>query len=269
MTQITPFELWQDFRTWVNTQQGGFMPPQSVFIRVANIASLELWKRWTREAEKSQEVKDYLLPFLISKNIITTQSNSFYSTFLPPPNYGRFATAKILLVKDNEDKKITVPSKEVDGGKCCKGNKANVRLKIERELPDNYYDKTVEASIQIVDNQKWSGMLEHLTKFPTFEKPKMTQINGIFKVAPQDVSVVVLNYYTEPEDAVFGYKPVAGNLQTGSGGAITYDPNTSKNFQWSKQVKPDLLEEIKKVYLLYTRDSLGTQISSAQKQTQR
>lgn len=264
MTQISPFELWQDFRTWVNTQQGGFMPPQSVFIRVANVASLNLWKMWTRNAEKSQEIKDNLLPFLVSKNIITTKSNSFYATFSPPSNYGRFATAKILFTKDKQ----TVPSIEVDKGKCCKGNKMNIKFvpETDGDKSEDYFNNTVEAEIQIVDNQKWSAMLQHLTKFPTFEKPKMTQINGGFKVAPRDVSVVVLDYYTEPEDAVFGYTPTPGNLVTGSGGSINYNPSTSKNFQWGKQVKPDLLEEIKKVYISYTRSGDLQGISSAQKQ---
>lgn len=265
MTQITPYQLWLDFKTWVNTQQGGFMPPQSIFIRAANIASLELWKRWTKEAEKSQEIKDNLQPFLVSKNIITTQANSYYSTFLPPENYGRFATAKILLTKGE---KKTVPDIQVDKGKCCKGTKINVTFKPESDLAEDYYNNTIEADVTIIDNQKWSAVLKHLTKFPTFENPKMTQINKGFKIAPREVSVVVLNYYTEPIDAVFGYKPVVGNIQTGSGGAIVYDPLTSVKFQWGKQVKPDLLEELKKVYIGFTRSTEFQQISASQKQTQ-
>ncbi len=261
MTQITPFELWRGFRSWVNTQQGGFTPPQSVFMEIANIASLQLWKRWTAQAEKSQEIKDNLLPFLVSKNCITIQANSYYATFLFPPDYARFATAKILLTKE----KICVPDKQVDKGKCCNGKKQNITFKTDQELAEDYYENTTEAAIEIVDNQKWSAMLKHLTKFPTFEKPKMTQIDNSGKVAPRDVSVVVLNYYTEPIDAVFGYKPVPGNPQTGSGGAIVYDPLTSVKFQWGKQVKPDLLEEIKKVYIGYTRDGNFAQIANAQK----
>lgn len=266
MTTISPFELWQDFKAWVNTQQGGFMPPQSIFIRDANIASLELWKMWTRQAEKSQEIKDNLLPFLVSKNIITTQSNSFYATFVPPANYGRYATAKILLT--DEDK--TIPSIGIDKGKCCQGKKINVPFKpyTDSNSKENYFDNTKESEIQIVDNQKWSAMLNHLTKFPTFEKPKMTQLNNGFKVAPREVSVVVLDYYTEPTDAVFGYKSVAGNVLTGSGGAIVYDPTTSKNFQWGRQVKPDLLKMLKDMYTIFTRDGQLAQINQSQKQTQ-
>jgi hypothetical protein len=258
MTRIDPFELWNDFRTWVNTQQGGFMPPQSVFIRVANIASLELWKKWTRQAEKSQEIRDYLLPFLVSKNCIVTQSNSYYSTFSLEKikDYGRFASAKILLV----DEKTTVPSKDVDKGKCCNGKF------VPPENLDSEYDKIREQEVDLIDNQRWSAVLQHLRKKPTFEKPKMTEINGGFQIAPREVGVVVLNYYTEPKDAVFAYTQAPGNLQTGSGGAIQYDPNNSVPFQWSKNVKVDLLEAIKDTYISFTRDGLFQQISSAQKQ---
>lgn len=261
MTRIDPFDLWNDFKSWVNTQQGGFMPPQGVFTRVANVSSLELWKKLTGVAEKSQEIKDMLLPFLVSKNVLTQPANSYYTIAQPPVNYGRFATAKILLTKD----KKTIPDPSVDNGKCCKGNIVNIQIKTDAELAQDYYDNTVEAEIQMVDNQKWSAMLQHKTKSPTFEKPKMTQVNGSFKVAPREVSVVVFNYYTEPVDAVFAYTPTPGNPQTGSGGSINYDPNASTQFQWTKIAKTELLEMIKQVYIGYTRDGLFKQIDSAVK----
>jgi hypothetical protein len=118
----------------------------------------------------------------------------------------------------------------------------------------------------LIDNQRWSAVLQHLRKKPTFEKPKMTEINGGFQIAPREVGVVVLNYYTEPKDAVFAYTQAPGNLQTGSGGAIVYDQNNSVPFQWSKNVKVDLLEAIKDTYIAFTRDGLFQQINSAQKQ---
>jgi len=260
MIAIDPFELWNDFRTWVNTQQGGFLPPANGFMRVANIASLELWKRWTRQAEKSQEIRDYLLPFLVSKNCIATQSNSYYSTVdLNVPrlkDYGRYASAKILLVGND----ITVPSKEVDNGKCCNG-----KLKIEEVIPDVEYDKIREQEVELIDNQRWSAALKHLRKKPTFEKPKMTEINGGFRIAPREVGVIVLNYYTEPKDAVFAYTPTPGNVQTGSGGSINYNAAASVPFQWTKNVKVDLLKEIQEVYSRFTRDQILAGIQNSQK----
>ncbi len=239
------------------------MPPQSIFIRAANVASIELWKKMTREAEKSQEVRDNLFPFLVSKNITTTRSNSYYSIATPPPDYGRFASAKILLVNE----KTTVPDKDVDDGKICNKKGRLTVFKTDEELAKDYYENVTESLVELVDNQRWVAALKHLKRKPSFERPKITQINKGFKVAPRDVGVIVLNYYVQPVDAIFGYTNVPGNLETGSGGAIVYDPNKSRNFQWNITVKDDFLEMLKKVYIGFTRDGLYQQINASQKTT--
>lgn len=254
---IDSFELYNDFRTWVNTQQGGFFSPQSIFIRVANVASIKLWNKWTKIAEKSQEIKDNLSPFLVSKNIIAKESTSVYRIVELPEFYGRFATAKILINGTQ-----TVPSKDVEEGKCCNGE-----WKSDSELAEDYYKNTKEAAIQMVDNQRWSACLEHLTKYPTFEKPKMTQINNQYKVAPREVSVVIVDYYRRPKDATFVYTLATPNLNTGAGGQIIYNKTASIPFEWSQTVKNEFLDIIKDVFIGYTRDGVFQQISSAQKAT--
>lgn len=254
---IDIYDLYNDFNAWVNSFQGGFFPPQSIFTRVTNIASLALWKKWTRQGEKSQEIKDNLFPFLVSQNIITKAANSYYATVDQPDNYGRFATAKILLAGDNN---TCVPDQSVNNGTCMNGD-----LTTDQQLAEDYYDTVTEAEIEMIDNQRWSSMLKHLTKFPTFEKPKITQINNGFKVAPREVSVVVFNYYVKPQDAFFAYTVAAGNLQTGAGNQIIYNKNQSTQLQWPTTAKEDLLEELKLVYIGYTRDGLFQQINSIQK----
>lgn len=255
---IDLFDLYNDFNAYVNTFQGGFFPPQSIFTRVLNIAQKELWNKWTRQAEKSQEIKDNLFPFLVPLNVITKQSNSYYATLEQPNNYGRFASAKILLVKDTTQ---CVPDKSVNSGKCFNG-----KFKSDIDLANDYYDNVREGEIEMVDNQRWSAVLEHLTKYPTFERPKMTQINNGFKVAPREVSVVVLNYYTAPAPAFFAYTVAPGNLQTGAGNQIIYNKDLSKQVQWNVTVKPFLLEIMKDLYASYTRDVQFQNINSNQKQ---
>ncbi len=252
---IDSFDLYNDFRTWVNTQQGGFFSPQTIFIKVANIASLKLWNKYTAVAEKSQEIKDNLFPFLIGKNIIVDKRNSFYGIFEPPPDYGRFATAKILVAENNK----TLPDKNIDEGKCCNGDFD------AEQMAEDYYNSVIESEVQMIDNQRWSACLEHLTKFPTYAKPKMTQVNSSFKVAPRGVGVIVLNYYKQPKEATFIYTQAPGNLNTGAGGQIIYDKSLSTPFEWPVTVKNDLLDFIKDTYISYTRDPLLQQITSAQK----
>lgn len=252
---IDSFELYNDFRTWVNTQQGGFFSPQSIFIKVANIASLKLWNKWTAVAEKSQEIKDNLFPFLIGQNIIVDKRNSFYGIFSPPADYGRFATAKILVAEGDK----TVPDKNVNDGKCINGQFDT------EQLAEDYYNSVIESEVQMIDNQRWSACLEHLTKFPTYAKPKMTQVNSSFKVAPRDVGVIVLNYYKKPKEATFIYTQAPGSLNTGAGGQIIYNQSASEPFEWPSTVKNDLLDIIKDVYIGYTRDGGFEQINQSQK----
>src|SRR5689334_15681693 len=98
---IDPYDLYQSFQSTYNTFFGGWFRPNTDFIVKVNDISVELWEMFTRMAEKSQEVKDNLLPFLKSKNMIVSSQNSFYGTFKPPGGYGRFASARMLVSGDH------------------------------------------------------------------------------------------------------------------------------------------------------------------------
>ncbi len=256
--------LFLDFNSQTNTSQNGWWRPELDFERAVNDASLILWNRKTDEAEKSQRIIDELRPFLISKNIIVQNQNSFYGTFsVPPPNkdgsneYARFASARILLAGD-----MCVPCKDVDQGNCINGE-----FKSEQELADDYYDTVCQAQIEKIDNQRWPSVLTHLTRRPTLQKPKLTQINNMFQVAPRQVSVVIFNYYIKPKYATFKYTLTPANLQNGSGDVIVYDQKNSTPLEWPETVKNELLDIIKDVYIGYTRDSQFQQINASQKQT--
>lgn len=94
---IDPYDLYLSFQSTISTFIGGFFRPNTDFITKANDISNELWNKWTDVAEKSQEARDNLIFFLKSKNRMVTKQNSFYGIFQPPSNYGRFASAKMLV----------------------------------------------------------------------------------------------------------------------------------------------------------------------------
>lgn len=253
---IDLFDLWQDFNAQTNTSQNGWWRPESDFVRRVNNASLELWNRLTDLAEREQRIIDELRPFLKSKNIIVKSQNSFYGVVTPPDDYGRFATARIILAG-----KMCVPCQDVDEGKCINGD-----WESEQELADDYYNKTCQAQIEKIDNQRWPSVLQHLTRRPTLEKPKITQINSVFNVAPREVSVVVFNYYTKPKDGTFVYTTSTPNLKNGSGDVIIYNKKASTPLEWPETVKNDLLDILEKDYIKYTRDQSYNQINNSQKQ---
>lgn len=251
---IDPFDLWNSFQSAVNTFQGGWYRPQTDFIQRCNDLSKKFWVDWTDEADKSQKAKDNLQPFFKSKNFIVS-NEGVYGTFKTCKDYGRFAAARIIL----HDGKCQ-PDYKVDGGKTEGGKSDGIEFKSQEEITEEYYDSIEQVDIMLVDNIKWGAMNAHKTKKPTFEKPKMRQINGGFEVAPRKVSVVVLDYYREPKPATFLYTKAPGDVQTGAGDQIIYDRNSAP-LEWPFSVRDEFLIGLGKSYGVFTRDQFVTQVN--------
>lgn len=252
---IDIYDLYKAFLSRVNSYVGGWFRPQTDFETQCNIVSMEFWEKYTRQAEKAQEIRDDLRQFLVSKNIITKAANSYYATFSAPDNYARFASARLIKVGQN-----TVPAPDVDNGSCVNGE-----LKTQEEINEEYYDTITEVRIENIDNQRWSSVLEHLTKKPTLDAPKLTQIDNGFKVAPRQVSVVVLDYYIKPEPCKFVYTITPGNLQTGEGDELVYNKNQSKGLPWPPTMMGQFVDRLEEIYIQFTRDPALAQLSTLNK----
>lgn len=250
---IDLFSLWQDFQSAVNTSQNGWVSPQRDFTRAVNWVSIGKWNEWTNDAEKSQEAKDKLFPFLRSKNLVVNSSTTYYGIAKKPADYGRLASARIV-VHDTG----TLPDKNIDDGKC-------EGWATEEEITDAYYDNIKEWPVTIVDNQNWGPYCQHLTKGPTLRRPGITQINNEFKVAPRKVSVIAIDYYIEPTPAFFSYTTVPGNPQTGAGDQIVYNPTASIPLQWPEQMRKEFVDELINYYMTFIRDQVGNSINLSQR----
>lgn len=255
---IDVYDLLQSFYSTFNVYLGGWFRPQTDFLQKCNDISKELWVKWGNEAEKSQEAKDNMMPFLVSKNIIVS-NKGVYGTFSPPIDsdkpYGRFAAARIIV-----SGKQCVPCQEVDNGKCSNGD-----FKSQQELTEDYYNNIEQHDIDLIDDQKWGACNKHLTKKPTLQKPKMRQIDGTFQVAPREVSVVVLDYYRPPKEATFVYNISPGNVQTGAGDMLIYDKKNSQPLEWPFNVREEFLIRLGQAYSLFTKDQFLSQFSEQQK----
>lgn len=250
---IDLYSLWLDFQSAVNTSQNGFFRPETDFVRAANEVTVKLWNKWTAKAEKSQEERDKLFPFLKSKNIAVDTATAYYGVAKKPKDYGRLASVRIVVHENN-----TCPSKEVNDGQCDD-------WKTDEEFKDEYWDNITEYAARIISDQTWGAFCKHLTKGPSLSNPGITQVNDQFKVAPRKVSVIVLDYYIEPTPATYKYTVVAGNPQTGAGDQLVYNANTSVKLQWPEQMRNELLQELKDWYILHIRDQAGNQINLSQK----
>lgn len=249
---IDIYELYKAFLSRCNTFVGGWWRPDTDFEVQANIVSKEFWEKYTRQAEKSQEITDDLRTFLRSKNMIVTPANSYYGTFNTPENYGRFASGRLIVAGN-----ACIPCREVDNGQC-----ANGEFKSQEEITEDYYNTISEVRVEKIENQKWSSVLEHLTKRPTLAAPKMTQVDDKFKVAPRQASVIVLDYYINPSPCKFVYTISEGNPLTGTGDELIYNKNQSSPLPWPETMMGQFVDRLEQIYTQFTRDQVLAQLST-------
>lgn len=256
MEKLSIYSLWQSFTTTVNTFQGGWYRPQTDYQQKVNDIQMLLWVELTNESERSQEARDNLIFFLKSLNIISKPAKGNYASVTPPKDYGRFASMNITVSGEK-----TYPSPDVDSGKC----EGWIDDEGELEKTEKYYNSLQNADVQMIDNQRWSACLQHVTKKPTLSKPKVTEINEQFQVSPRGVSVVTLNYYVRPTPAVFGYTLAPGNRQTGAGSQIIFDQKKSVDLDWPVTIKNEFIVRLGEAYGLFTRDQFVARFSTDQK----
>ncbi len=258
---IDPFVLWTSFNGLVNSFQGGFYPPITVFMPAVNAISNEMWQEKTPQAENDQKIEEDLMPFLRTKNCTVNANNSMYGTFNNPVDYGYYSASRLI----------------VHEGKTC-GEKGQTCSQLpsdeqtEYEEAERYRDGVEEVNVMKISSSKWAACLSSITKAPTLQKPKITQISVLdnnkqttsgFKVAPRKISVIVLDYYVMPTDAVFAYTTAPGNVQTGSGDQIIYNKSQSTPLQWNPTLINEFLWRLAERFGITTRDQFMTQYAGA------
>lgn len=216
---------------------------------------------WTGMSEKSQQIRDFLAPFLRSKNILVKPQNSYYGFAPYPSDYGRYASSAIWSIKGD----TTIPCPNVDNGDC-EGYQSQI------EVNEKFYVSIEERVVDLIDENRWKACLVHERKKPTLKYPKMTQIaiqtvddktkvSGGWKVAPRSVSVLVLDYYTQPIEGTFKYTIVDGDPQTGAGDFIQYDPS-SVPLQWPETTLNYFLLRLAKRYGMFINNQFLTTLAA-------
>lgn len=252
---IDLFDLYSSFKSYVNTSQGGWFRPKTDFEQACNDISNQLWEYYTGMGDKSQKIKDSLAPFLKSENVKVTSEKGAYGTFEFPENYGRFSSARIILIDDK-----CYPDPNVNGGKCN-------GIVTEEEKTELFYKNIKEREVTTVDNKRWAAAIDHDRKGPSMSNPLITQIEGKFKVAPRDISVLAVDYYEKPKKAVFNYQRVPGNPQTGAGDQIQYVKAGSESLPWPETMINEFLVRLGERYSYFTREQFWAQFNSQQKAT--
>jgi hypothetical protein len=241
---IDPFDLWNSFQSLVNTDQNGWFRIQTDFIQTCNDISKDKWNKYRKLSEKSQEARDNMSPFIKTKNFIV-KSKGIYGRFTPDSDYGGFSGARVRIYKEK-----FLPDPKADNGKDVDKSSFSTN----DELTEDYFDNVKEYDAELIDDIKWGAVYRHKTKGPSYEKPKIRQVDGGFEVLPRSVSVIVLDYYRQPKTATFVYIVAPGNEQTGAGDQIIYDKNNSQPLEWPFNLRDEFLEELCIRYAGFTQN---------------
>lgn len=255
MTPIDLFKVYQALMSEVNVQQGGQIRPVSDFMRWYNAISLELYREKVADAGINQQNNDDLAPFLEHINIVVQTVNGQYGLIPYPADYDAFSNLKVLRPKDGTTCGCNNKYPILDKGKCVQIQDPDYAEMEQKFSASNL----AEFTINTVDNQQWANCLSHDTKGPTFEQPKATQYSNGFQIAPAGISIVVLDYFRTPREAVFAYT-IDPTTDT-----IIYDPTNSIQLEWSSILENEFLTRLGKKYGLHVRDSETFQMANENK----
>lgn len=263
---INPFVLWKRFCSDNNVFQGGMFRPERDFEQSINSISQEAFANFTAQDEKTQQIDDWLAPFANTVNIIVSPTSGNWGLAAYPTVvvngkkvsiYGAWKAARSL---QHRDQCLCEEGSSLYNDGVCVDKESEFE-KLQRV--ERYKDGIIERPITKVESSHWGSCLEHETKCPTFENPKLTQYKDGFKVAPRQVSVIVLDYYKNPKPAKFAYTIAPGNVQTGAGEYLIFDAANSVDLEWPETMIPYFLDKLQKIYAKFTRDPQLFQMNKA------
>lgn len=255
MTVINNYDTWIALMQLVNVQQNGQIPP-SVFNKWYNEVSDWYFKKLAEEYQTAQVQSDLLSPFVKAVNVpVVMQPGYSWGLCNYPSDYEYFLSAQLLRQEVENtcfyNKELPIIDGDGASKKYTDPDFAQMTINFAGA-------NVVERSLQLIDTQRWSSCLNHTTKGPTWDSPKMTQFQGGFRVAPKGISSIVLYYLKTPVQSVFNYTISADDI-------AIYTPGTSVQLEWSVQVRPVFLAELQKKYAAYVGDSTMYQMADNDK----
>lgn len=233
--------LYDKFKGMVNEHHNGAVPI-GTWIDWVNDTQRIIFEELISEFQKTQVISDFITPFLESKNgVVKKQPGLSYDLISKPTGYEHLASCRILKIGD---KSCGCKSYDtIDGDKKTSlASCGSVELDEDelQKLKDANDEAKYEIKVAIVDNDRWSAILNHPRKKITKDKPAITQFAGGFKIAPRNSATsVIMDFFVAPKDCVFNYNIINPGTEAEY---LQFNPTGSVNLDWSESLTQKFLD---------------------------
>lgn len=187
---ITVCDIYDDFKNIYNTWRSGHVPSKK-FVSWLYNAIIEIQNDLVKQFEIDQKVTDDIRGFITSVNVRIDGSDSVIKY---PKDYRYFASLRYF-TRDGKPTLCSDMKLLTESGKC-----RNLKPDEKKECAPSY--ELVEKSIKKVDNQRWADAIQS----GFIKGAKSTQYNSGFKVHPNDINIVILDYIAIPDRPVLNIK---------------------------------------------------------------
>ena len=245
---IDLFSLYQKLCGTYNTQQGGHAKIRN-FVDWVNDISIEMYTEYIANDGKDQQSEDYLMPFSRSVNIMVSNvAGAAHDIIKRPGNYENWRSMR-MLYDGSGNACLCVDKPVLDGKTACEIPYHDIdeeilsKMKAESDL--------TEIQIIKVPNQNWGSVTNHRTLKPSRQRPRTTQQNDGFFIAPKGLGIIILDYYVKPKLGTFAYT-------IANPGAIdeylNYDAPNSQKLEWSETLTNEFLNRLGRKYGKFIRE---------------
>ena len=237
--------MWQATMSLCDVQQGGQIRPVTDFLSWYNSVNVDKFREKAGAFQLGQQVTDELNPFHTTVIVpLAKVPGRNYGVARLPADYEYLIDVRVIVQKAEYVCGSIERLPIIDG----KGVAVSYTDPDYAQMITQFANMgVVEATINMVDAQRWGACLTHPDKAPTVNDPKGTQDGTGIKVAPVGVAGIVLDYFRTPQNATFAY--------TISNDIVIYDPANSQQLEWTNVIRNEFLVELVKKYASFVGDN--------------
>lgn len=246
--------LYDNFNSLNNTFQNGFVRPVADFIPAVHEASLEFFNILAGQETKTEQVQSVLIPFAKSASIAVEKLGREYIAKYPV-DYKYYRAGAIISL---DGKTFADKDTDVFKGACLLSEEEKIDFLPSEEDYQRF------PLVKVFPNQ-WNGIMRHPNRKPDLDHQRAYIVQRDkergFEVAPNQVGVIIVDYYRLPVAPKYNYDEVENYPDS----KIVFKENGSQHLEWGDEMIPAFLYRLSKRYGYTTSDELKLQVTNIDK----